>query len=429
MLRALKATLLLAAAVALVVPSSVFAGSDEFQGDTSIYSGLPTTKATPNVMIVIDNSRATLNIAPGAEYLPGSTYPMPGNCTAGVSDPKNGCFLDYYIYTIDNQGDVANQHVLANNTADLENLKRPTTSAEPAAAGTSSTCNDSSDVIRKTLQERGTYSGSGTPEFPNIGSSGVCDTAPKGAVYVLGKYLNYTLASAPATPPPPADVPEACKAPNPVVKANEWKNGKWTANKYAFFQLKDTAGSTHTSINNSAYSPYHATVDGVPNPQLAFWNQLPQSPAPSTYTQWLPNTAYTRTAELIPTEGNPDAKTCAELIADATTTTPTTPTATPGKTQREIIHSALGRAVGAAVGAVNFGAMVYGGNNSGAVVVADIRSLAAGAIQADGDLVDCSDSANASVAYCQFLAAIPRVRKDPDQDPPFTQCTDFYGAD
>lgn len=424
--RTLTAILLFAA---LALPGAVLAGTDEYQGDTTIYAGLPTTVSTPNVLIIIDNSRATLNIAPGAEYLPGSTYPLKAGCTAGVSDPRNGCFLDYYIYTIDNQGDVANQAVLANSTADLENLKRPTTSTGPLTAGTSSTCNGSSDVIRKTLQERGTYSGSGTSEFPNIGAGGVCDTSPKGAVYVLGRYLNYVNSTAPPTPPPPASVPAACQAPNPIVKAHEWKNGSWTSNKFGFFQLKNTAGATHTSPNSEANSPYHGMIgtgsSAVPNPEVAYWDQLPQSPAPANFTQWAKNTTYTRTLDLVV-----DGKTCAQHIADATTTTTTTTTTTgPNKTQREIVHSALKRAVGAAVGAVNFGAMVYGGNNSGAVVVSDIKSLAADAIDpVTGNPVDCSLSGNATKPYCQFLSAIPGPRKDPAQNPPFTSCGDFFGA-
>jgi type IV pilus assembly protein PilY1 len=375
-------SILILAGLLLALPGTLLAGTDEFAGDTSIYSGVPTTHSRPNVLIIVDNSRATLNTAPGAAYDPDpdTTY--------------TGAYSAWNIYSIDNQGDVANLAVLTNTTSALENL----------------TCAANSDVIRRTLQQRGTYSGSGSADFPNIDkTTGGCDTSPKGAVYVLGNYMNYTT-SFMATPALPATVPAACSVANPVVKAHEWKNDAWTSHKFGYFRLKTTAGATHTSINNSAYTPYFATVGGVANPQLAYWEPLPTDPPPPTFTQWLPNTTYTRTLDLL-VNVDGSTKTCASWIADAGVTPPSTA----GQlTQREIMYNALEQALGSALGAVNFGAMVYGDNNSGGKIIYGMADLSVGApdgTDAAGVVKpiapDCSLLANVNLPFCRYLAALP----------------------
>jgi type IV pilus assembly protein PilY1 len=422
---------------ATVLTGSAQAGRDEYLGDSSIYAGVPTTMTKPNVLIIVDNSRATLNRAPGEEYKPGTVYgvvPEPGKvCAAGVSSPMNGCFLPWYIYSIDNQGDVGNQHVRANNTNALENL----------------TCANNDDVVRKTLVQRGTYSGSGTADYPNInGNTGACDTAPQGKVYVLGNYLNYSRAN--TTPPAlPDEVPAVCSAPNPIVKACEWKNNDWNCDgpgaKFAYFQLRDTILGTnqtathtpsdfgYTEVNSPYYSRLGTAANAPDNPETLYWNQVANAPAGTP--QWLPGTTYTTTLDSKPPlDVNPDNKTCAQLIADAGATPPAQANSL---TQREVIYNALELAIGGAIGAVNVGAMTYGSNNSGGTLIFPMADLSVGAPSGiDGETgevkpiaPDCSLQVNANLPFCQFLKALPGLRKEADPfSKPNYSCSDFYGA-
>ncbi|HKL26059.1 MAG TPA: hypothetical protein VJ910_07550, partial [Desulfuromonadales bacterium] len=83
----------------LFCATQAFAGSDEYLGDASIYAGVPTSSAKPNVLIIIDNSRATLHEASGAKYQPWvmdgevpteepNIYPQKWGCTTDANgDP------------------------------------------------------------------------------------------------------------------------------------------------------------------------------------------------------------------------------------------------------------------------------------------------------------------------------------------------------
>ncbi|NJC89333.1 MAG: hypothetical protein FIB02_12525, partial [Desulfuromonas sp.] len=342
MSRALRTTLLLAVFVTFL-PGLLLAGTDEYQGDTTIYSGIPTTKTKPNVLIIIDNSKATLNAAPGFEYRPkmsdGSTnvYAQKAGC-AGTSQPAQQCYLPWDIYAIDNQGDVSNQVVLANTSYLLENL----------------TCSNNSDVVRKTLQDRGTYSGSGTVDFPNIAGTGSCDQSPKGAVYVLGNYLNYTLSTSITSVA--TDAPAACKAPNPIVNVSVNELYCTDANKTlancpavkistrtrtGYYQLKQTHTSTDTDKPGSGTN------------WQTYWNEL--SPTGTyTSTAWSSGHTYTMTGDLQVLNASGVLVACSTWITTADTSTQ--------KTQRQIMYAALHQAIGSYVGAPNFGAKVYGLN-------------------------------------------------------------------
>ena len=139
------------------------AAPDNFIDDSSIYVGTPSVRPKPNVLFVIDTSKATLNVASGTRYYPEYDYP--------------GIYGTWNIYVGDNQGDFTKVEV-ANTGADasnrLENL----------------TADSCADNIRTSLLANGTHSSSGTVSSPNI-KAGECDTAPNGAVYALGNYLNY----------------------------------------------------------------------------------------------------------------------------------------------------------------------------------------------------------------------------------------------
>ena len=141
-------------------PLAAFAGPDDFIGDAGIYVGTPSARPRPNVLFVIDNSNATLDVASGSRFDPTFTYPAAG-------------YDSWTIYLGGNQGEFTKVQV-ANSTNLLENL----------------TSNSCADIIRTTLVGTGTYSGSGTAEYPNL-KGAACDTGPKGAIYALGNYLNY----------------------------------------------------------------------------------------------------------------------------------------------------------------------------------------------------------------------------------------------
>jgi len=136
------------------------AAPDQYMGDTAIYSGA-STSLRPNVLLVIDNSNATLNAASGEAYNPGTVY-------------DNHGYSSWNIYEADQQGDFSKVEV-ANSSNALENLN----------------CSNNNNIIKNTLLAQGTYVGSGTTNNPNI-KNNKCDTAPKGKTYALGNFLNYT---------------------------------------------------------------------------------------------------------------------------------------------------------------------------------------------------------------------------------------------
>lgn len=378
--------LTIVAAVVSLLPCMAWAQSvlpDQYQGDTAIYSGLPTTADIPNVLIIVDNSRATLEKAPGQPYNPGIIY-----------TPLSTPYQPWYIYNIDNQGDVANLPVVINATEQLENL----------------TCTANDDVIRKTLLLRGTYSSAGTAAYPNI-KAGACDVTSKGSVYVLGNYLNYTLTEevlggsedlpAECLAPPPLvsvviNVPGVCSNTNKDGSCKIWKSEPYTQTVY--FQLRQT----HTSDDSNKPG---GTNDSWAN----YWQQLAPG---STYTAkpWASGTEYK-----LPM----DQEICRS--DDLATQL--------GLTQREIIYRALEQAVGGALGSVRFAAMSYGTNNQGASVLYPMTDLSKDLSAEKTVAPDCSITTNKSLEFCKFLAALPGVRKDLAATGPFTSCTSFNGAD
>jgi type IV pilus assembly protein PilY1 len=139
---------------------TVLAAPDQYMGDTAIYSGA-STSLRPNVLLIIDNSNATLNAASGEAYNPGTVY-------------ANHGYSSWNIYEADQQGDFS-KIAVSNSTNALENLH----------------CTNNGNIVKNTLLAQGTYVGSGTTDNPNIKNNS-CDTAPKGKTYALGNFLNYT---------------------------------------------------------------------------------------------------------------------------------------------------------------------------------------------------------------------------------------------
>jgi type IV pilus assembly protein PilY1 len=139
---------------------TALAAPDQYMGDTAIYSGA-STSLRPNVLLIIDNSNATLNAASGEAYNPVTVYADHG-------------YSSWNIYEADQQGDFSRTEV-TNSTNALENLN----------------CTNNNNIVKNTLLAQGTYVGSGTTNNPNI-KNNVCDTAPKGKTYALGNFLNYS---------------------------------------------------------------------------------------------------------------------------------------------------------------------------------------------------------------------------------------------
>ena len=70
----------------LLAPLSSWGDSDRYLGDASIYG--PTNLNNPNILIIIDNSHATLNAAAGQQSIP--IPPIPNTASApGISQMDN----------------------------------------------------------------------------------------------------------------------------------------------------------------------------------------------------------------------------------------------------------------------------------------------------------------------------------------------------
>ncbi|MGK2905149.1 MAG: pilus assembly protein [Desulfuromonadales bacterium] len=398
-------------ALAIIVPDAQ-AATDEFLGDSSIYTGVSTTYGKPNILIVIDNSRSTENSASGQPFFP-HTYDTNGNPTDHVyprglrwdshgdptsedctdSEPSRGCFDPWSIYEMDNQGDFSSI-TLANTTSALENL-----SCDPSGG---------LETIHQAFIEFGSYSGAATLTFPTLNSNGTCITSGNknsGKTYALGNYLNYTKTTNSVVTLPSADpdVPAACYEPAPIVKLTiheQYCTKKNTTldkckteelawrDRVSYYQLKDDG--THTSDNVSELD----AINGD-------WNDLPADSSYLTVDEWKTKTPYTAPRDRVVTfdvDGSTTTAVCGDLMD------PLPPPPEPGTlmTQREVIFHALEQVVRVTSGVVNYGAMVYGGNNSGARLISDMADLSAGS---SGVATDCS--ANPTLALCEFIADLP----------------------
>ena len=413
-----------------LTPIQTQAGSDEYLGDASIYAGVPTTLTRPNVLFIIDNSRATLHTAAGQAYIPwkyatdgtktANIYPQKLGCTKDANgnvivttdpsvgiwseDPQNGCYLPWNIYFQDNQGDFAKK-TLSNSSSALSTL-----TCDPST--------DDSKPLHTVFQTYGSYSGSGVAPFPNINSDGSCDWTSNnssGMVYALGNYLNYTQNAEgddrigapdpgdgvvvdpddPCADLDPADVvsisvtEQYCTKKNTTLekcKAEEIA----TRTRVGYFQCLQT----HTSSADN--HPQTGTSGST------YWTDLgATAPAGSSPSEWVSGHEYVKPVCETDTETDPD--------------TGEVPTAI-NATQREIIYGALEKVIGVTAGVVNFGAISYGGNNSGGKLLFDMADLSANVADADistsptGGKVfapDCSSAGNANLPMCQFLNAIP----------------------
>jgi type IV pilus assembly protein PilY1 len=175
-----KRTLILLV-LCLILPAAAAAGPDQFIGDAAIYSGTATGTARPNILLLIDNSNATLNAAHGTKYDPNTDY-----CELHMTDSPASCtYRRFSVYQAGQQGSFSTNSVVDNADANLSNI----------------VCDANSNMIATTLRDKGTYAGAGSSSFPNLkkgtgrtgGDTAVCDSSGKGATYAVGNFLNYTL--------------------------------------------------------------------------------------------------------------------------------------------------------------------------------------------------------------------------------------------
>jgi type IV pilus assembly protein PilY1 len=390
MIRVLRCFLVVAGVCVFSLSSSM-AGTDEFLGDSSIYSGVPTTVSRPNVLIIIDNSQSTLQTAAGQKYDPTHLY------ADGEYDP-------WTVYHGDQQGQIeVKWDVMANSDANLDSID----------------CRDNSDVVRKTLKLRGTYTGAGDTFYPNIDANSPydCDSgAQNGEVYALGNYMNYLTSGYVPSTEVDEDLPAECQDPLPIVEITDMvtrtictnylpngncKNGyleSQTDTITSYYRLLGANDSTHDALDPDNKP---GTTGGA-----SFWDG-PLSPGINyDYTVWTAGETYQNPLDLQDGDG---------LYYCRPVEPETLPEPSTLRTQREIMFSALEAASGAALGKVNFGAMIYSQTGQkGGELVFGIQDLSE-----NGSAVApiCQDPAtgaliNDAKPYCQFLAALP----GPDRD-------------
>ena len=426
-----KSLILLACGLSLCA-SQAFAGSDEYLGDASIYAGVPTTSSRPNVLIIIDNSRATLHEAAGREYFPwvldendnptteANIYPQKWGCTTDVNgdpvsstvypptdgsgitwseNPQNGCYLPWNVYTQDNQGDFA-RLLFTNSDETMASLCDPRSETEY-------TCEDgeTTNPLLDIFQAYGSYSGSGVCPYPNLTSSGACDwrsNSSSGEVYALGNYLNY-VGSAEGDDrvgaPDPGDGTDPCPdlEPPDTVKVTYEEDyctqpnktlAECNANKIAtrtrvgYFECRET----HFSSADS--HPINGPFGSI------YWSQIAEPADTTGINEW----SEAGVEYLHPI--------CEAEGGDTTIVS--------GTTQREIIYNALSQVIAATAGVVNFGAMSYGDNNSGGKLLYHMDDLSRDVPETDitgseeaGYVFAPDCTTNSSLPFCQFLNVIP----------------------
>ncbi len=179
-------TMLIITFLGILTYTTALAGPDQFQGDTEIYTG-SAQHLMPNVLLIIDNSQATLNTGAGAVYDPTHDYSKDG-----CASTPSGCYRTLSVYQAGQQGAYSYNSIVDNPTGTLN-----TSTTQGSLPGI--VCTNNNKIIANTLLNSGTYAGSANSTYPNLRQSGgACSTSGQGASYALGNFLNYTLAPVPA---------------------------------------------------------------------------------------------------------------------------------------------------------------------------------------------------------------------------------------
>lgn len=351
---------LVALLLACVVPAALAESlpPDDYLGDAAIYTGVPGERPKPNVLIIIDTSQATLSPAPGKPY------------NSEDVEYQTGPYVYNRIYASDQQGNFNSSSPLGGN--------KPVTVADVSCV-----VNDSEGApildVGATLKTYGTYSGSGSAEAPNLSTSGTCDTAPKGAVYATGHYLNYSNASGSQSSA------GSCDSRTVIIQHGFYPGGK------------DPIPKKYKLISNIYPSSTADQEPGVGANWEKFWSLLPKN-SPDAITHeinasgvlvsgytgrsgWKVNLVSLQNGVYIPpcTINGVTYTTLRKAIGyyswdlyfDQTSVVP--------QTQRQAFYDALVPVIKGASTSVNFGFMTYNPNNQGGVIGKDILSPTASA--------------------------------------------------
>jgi type IV pilus assembly protein PilY1 len=310
----IASTILLVLIVPLARDARAAFTPDQFQGDTAIYTGA-STHNMPNVLLIVDNSNATLNMASGQSY--DNTHNYYNACVA--ANGASNCFKTLGIYSGDQQGNFKPNQLLVDNPTGTLNT------AIMQGTLPNLQCQNPGNILTALLgsvgigqtSTGGTYQGSATSTTPNLKlkqstGMGICSTTGQGQAYALGNFLNYTL-----VPTPPV-----------LVTGSDGK----------IYQLT----VSHLSGN--------ATCSTNPDDQ------------PPSGTQW-------QTYWSLYTGATPS-------VAPAPWQ-PCVPYDLGSNTQQKLIYDALNAVISGARYAVKFGAMVYGKNNSGGILIDPIQDISA----------------------------------------------------
>ncbi len=332
---------ILLCAAACLLGSPAFGSSlppDDYLGDAAIYVGAPSERPTPNILLLVDTSQATMGRAVGTGY----------DATQSYTSPLG--FINDQIYYGDNAGQFSPSKTQGSVTIATITCTATYQVTDPVTGITVSKTVDPGD----TLATYGTYSGAGSDKFPNLDTSGGCATAPKGVVYATGNYLNYLNSSA-------VSDTEA------VIIQHE------------YLYVKNPAQSWMVTEN------------------FILTSDLPNAAAdaePGKGANW---TLYWNRTDLAPTW--PDADNDGNWDGGDGWTLGTSyelPATAEARTQRESFYEALVPVIKGASTSVNFGLMTYNTNNQGGELITHITEFgddpsaliaALPTVAADGTLV------------------------------------------
>ncbi len=307
---------------------------DDYLGDSAIYTGVPSLRPRPNILFLIDTSRATMNRAPGVGYDPSKSYMS----SAG--------FINERIYIGDNFGQFSPSKPLGAvtlyNSAGGFDFVDCTVDYYLTDPDTSTTVTKTVNV-QQILADHGTYSGAGSiDQFPILNTDGTCGAAPQGKVYSTGNYLNYThsLVAVDESSIIIQHTFYICERIKPAKGGWTDVCGDVTRNYLLTATLENTVGD--------------AAEPGLGTDWTLYWSETTEAPTYPKVDPDNPPSGWNGTDVWDGTEG-----------WDAGTTYPL-PFSGDSLTQREAFYDALVPVINGASPSVNFGFLTYNPGNQGA---------------------------------------------------------------
>jgi type IV pilus assembly protein PilY1 len=303
------------ATVAAVAP-------DDYLGDAAIYTGVPSQRPTPNILLLIDTSRSTLNRAPGQGYDATQSYSSSigyDNNQIYFGDNAGEFKLNNNLGTVTLTDDGSNPYVACTTTY---TIPHPTIDGQ--------TITKTVDV-NSIMSVNGTYSGAGSSQFPNLSTAGACATASKGDTYATGNYLNYINSTAVVDADSIIIEHTYNKCTTVKIKGQLVTTCLDVAENFILTaELLNAPVTAEPGVGSNWSLYWSTTTEGPTYPKVAgIWNGA---------DGWVAGTNY-------------------YLPASST-----------AKTQREAFFEALKPVISGASPNVNFGFLTYNPNNQGAVL-------------------------------------------------------------